>query len=581
MEREQEDRAHLNKSLHLGDILLKQGVITKEQLYQALEEQKTNKKRMGEILIEKGFLTEQLLVETLAEEFHLAFVDLNKEKVDEEIVKKFSSYLYLLKKYCLFPLRAEGDRLIVATSDPLDILPLQEIGRLGNYTTKPVIATRKQIESYINRYSGPMQHASEAIKEIVAKKKETEGEEISEKSLEELEIAIHEAPIVKLVNSIIAQAIEQSSSDIHLEPQLNALFVRFRIDGVLYERMTVPHELQPAVISRIKIISGMDIAERRVPQDGRLSINALGRNFDVRVSTLPGVYGEKVVLRLLDKESILIPSESLGLDKDELNLLNRLIHRPYGIILITGPTGSGKTTTLYSILNSLNDATRNIITVEDPVEYELDRIHQTAINVRAGYTFATAIRHILRQDPDIIMVGEIRDRETAEIAVQAAITGHLVLSTLHTNNASGAITRLLDMNVEPFLISSAVIGVIAQRLVRKLCPFCKKEYESTGDLQKSIADLIPKDTKKLIFARPQGCDKCNNIGYSKRTGIFEILNMTDELRNLALRKADEAEISKQAISQGMCTLRASGVKMALEQITSLEEVMRVTFMDEA
>jgi len=580
MERQKEgNKAHVSKNLRLGEILLKQGVITEEQIYQALEDQKTNKKVIGEILIEKGLLTEQVLVEVLAKEFHLSFVDLTKEKIDEQLVKQFPAYL--LKKYCVFPLRAENGHLIVATSDPLDILPLQEIGRLGNCTVKAVLATSKQIESCINKYSGPMQHATEAIKEIVAKKKESETDEISEKSLEELEIAVHEAPIVKLVNSIIAEAIEQDSSDIHFEPQVNALFVRFRIDGVLYDKMTVPHDLQPAVISRIKIISGMDIAERRVPQDGRISISALDRSFDVRVSTLPGIYGEKVVLRLLAKETILISLESLGLDGSELNLLNRLIHRPYGIILITGPTGSGKTTTLYSILNTLNDATRNIITVEDPVEYELARIHQTAINVRAGYTFATAIRHILRQDPDIIMVGEIRDLETAEIAIQAAITGHLVLSTLHTNNAPGAITRLIDMDVEPFMISSAVIGVIAQRLVRKLCPFCKKEYTAPVDLQKSIADLLPKDTEKLILAKPQGCEKCNNIGYSKRTGIFEILNMTDELRELTLKKVDETELSKQAISQGMRTLRVSGVKKALEKITSLEEVMRVAFMDEA
>lgn len=580
MEREEErNKPGVSKSLRLGEILLKQGAVTEEQIYQALEAQKTSKKVLGEILIEKGFLTDQVLAEALAREFHLAFLDLTKEKVDKELAKVFSPGI--LKKYGVFPLRREGDYLIVATSDPLDILALQQIGHLTNYNVRPVIATRKQIETQINKYAGSMQHAAEAIKEIIAKKRDDiETLDATDQSLKELEIAVHEAPIIKLVNSIIAEAIEQNSSDIHLEPQLEALFVRFRIDGVLYEKMTVPHDLQAAVISRIKIISGMDIAERRVPQDGRLSVNAHDRLFDVRVSTLPGVYGEKVVLRLLDKRSILIPLESLGFDESELTLIDRLIHRPYGILLLTGPTGSGKTTTLYSFLNVLNDATRNIVTVEDPVEYELPRIHQTAINVRAGYTFATAIRHILRQDPDIIMVGEIRDLETAEIAIQAAITGHLVLSTLHTNSASGAITRLIDMDVEPFLISSAVIGVIAQRLVRKLCPYCKKEYAAAESLKKSIADLLPPNSKEAVLAKPQGCDRCNNIGYAKRTGIFEILNMSDEIRELTLKKSDENEIAKTAIAQGMRTLRASGVKKALDKTTSLEEVMRVAFVEE-
>lgn len=580
MERKEErDRIRISRSLRIGEILLRQGVISEEQLYQALEAQKASKKILGAILIEKGFLSEEILAETLAKESLLPFVDLTKEQIDDKLARGFSPQI--LKKYHVFPLRIEAGHLIVATSDPLDILSIQEIGHLSGHIARPVVATRKQIDFCINKYAGPMQEAAEAIKEIVAQKKDAEIKQIQEQSLKELEAAVHEAPIVKLVNSVIAEAIEQRASDIHFEPQAESLFVRFRIDGMLYERMTVPADLQPAVLSRVKIVSGMDIAERRMPQDGRMSLSAEGHNFDVRVSTLPGIFGEKIVLRLLDKESILIPLENLGVDKDELILLSRLIRRPYGIILLTGPTGSGKTTTLYSILNTLNDATRNIVTVEDPVEYELGRIHQTAINVRAGYTFATAIRHILRQDPDIIMVGEIRDLETAEIAIQAAITGHLVLSTLHTNSASGAITRLLDMNVEPFLISSAVIAVIAQRLVRKLCPLCKKEYVAGDDLKKSIADLLPdKGAGELILANPQGCDKCSTIGYAKRTGIFEILTMTDELRELTLKKADEAEIKRIAVSQGMRTLRASGVKKAVEKVTSLEEVMRVAFVDE-
>lgn len=581
MERKEEiGKIRAEKSLRIGEILLKQGVITEEQLYQALDLQKTKKKLLGTILVEKGVISEEVLCQALAIEYLLTFVDLNKEEIDENIVKLFSQST--LKKFRLFPIKLQEGYLIVATSDPLDILSLQELGRLSGYTTKPVVATSKQIDAFINKYSKATQTAADVIKEGIAKKKEEAagGAKTTEKSLKELEIAVHEAPVVKLVNSIIIEAIEQGTSDIHLEPQANGLFVRYRVDGVLYEKMTVPLDLQPAVISRVKIVSGMDIAERRVPQDGRLSIKSENRSFDIRASTLPGVFGEKVVLRILDKESILIPLNSLGPDEGELKTLNNLIQRPYGILLITGPTGSGKTTTLYSILNTLNDATRNIVTVEDPVEYELAKIHQTAINVRAGYTFATAVRHILRQDPDVIMVGEIRDLETAETAIQAAITGHLVLSTLHTNNAAGAITRLIDMNVEPFMISSAVIGIIAQRLVRKLCPNCKAEYEAPQDLKNSIGDLLPPGHEKLILAKPQGCEKCKHIGYSKRTGIFEILTMTDEVRELTLKRASENEITKVAVYQGMRTLRASGVKKALDKATSLEEIMRVAFVNE-
>lgn len=580
MERKDDrNKIRLEKTLRLGEILLKQGLISGEQLYQALEIQKTKKKILGEILVENGFISEEILALALAKEYALEFVDLTKEKIDERIVKLFSHPI--LKKYRIFPLRVEEGRLIVATSDPLDILSIQEMGRLAGYPAKPVLATLKQIELCINKYSAYLQEATEVIKEIMAKKKPEETQEVQERLLKELEVAVHEAPIVKLVNSIITEAIEQSSSDVHLEPQPNGLLVRFRIDGLLYERMTIPQDLRAIVTSRVKIISGMDIAERRMPQDGRLSIKVGERSFDVRVATLPGIYGEKVVLRLLDKESIFVPLKDLGLDADGLDLIIRLINHPYGIILSTGPTGAGKTTTLYSIINTLNIPTRNIVTVEEPVEYELLGIHQTAINIRAGYTFATALRHILRQDPDIIMVGEVRDVETAEIAIQAAITGHLVLSTLHTNNAPGAITRLLDMNIEPFLISSAVIGVIAQRLVRKLCSFCKKEYTASEDLKKSIADLLPKEIENLVLAKPQGCEKCRNIGYLGRTGIFEVLCMTDELRELTLKKADEAELSRVAISQGMRTLRVNGIKKALDKTTSLEEVMRVTFIEEA
>jgi len=560
----------------IGEILVKWGVITKEDLHRALEIQKKKKMRLGDILIKEGIiLNERKIAEVLSQEFHLPFVDLSKEKIDKDLLNLFS--FQQLKRYLVFPIRKDEGYLLVATTDPLDIQPLQELSLRSGYSVKTVIATKEQIEAYLNKFSAPMQEAAAAIKEITAQKK-TEESEIDQVQLKEIEAATQEAPVIKLVNSIIAEAIKQNASDIHFEPQADGLLIRFRMDGVLYERMTIPLNLRSPVISRIKIISGMDITERRKPQDGRMSISLeKEQEFDVRVSTLPGIFGEKVVLRLLNKKSILISLINLGLDEDEQKLVRHLVSQPYGIILVTGPTGSGKTTTLYSILNELNDTTRSIVTVEDPVEYELPRINQTAINVRAGYTFATAIRHILRQDPDIIMVGEIRDLETAEIAIQAALTGHLVLSTLHTNNAPGAIIRLLDMNVEPFLISSAVIGVIAQRLVRKLCLFCKQEYTADKELGREILDLIPLREEQAILARPSGCEKCIDIGYSGRTGIFEILTMDEQIKELILKRADESEITKSAISTGMKTLKVSGIKKAIEKVTSLEEVMRVTF----
>jgi len=554
----------------LGDILIKWGIVDKEKLQEALRIQRLTGKRLGEILVEKGFTTEQQITEALAQEYHLPLVSLKKEEADEKLFKIFS--YQTLKRYNVAPLKIENDYLVVATNDPLNLSVLQELKNISGYRIKPVMATLQDIKDFINKYFGPLYSAKEAIKEIIIEKKE------EEKSVKELEVAAHEAPVVKLVNSVIGEAIKQKASDVHFEPQRENMRIRFRIDGVLYEKMEIPKELQAAVISRIKIISGMDIAEKRKPQDGRMSISGEGKEYDIRVSTLPDIFGEKVVLRLLDKESIIRSLESLGMDKRQLELIKFLIYQPYGMILVTGPTGSGKTTTLYSVLNILNDKTRNIVTVEDPVEYELDGINQTAINVRAGYTFATAIRHILRQDPDVIMVGEIRDLETAEIAIQAALTGHLVLSTLHTNTSAGAITRLLDMNVEPFLISSSVIGVIAQRLVRKLCPFCKKEYDPPRKIKERIEKIIPY-MRNFTLAKPGGCEDCLNIGYLGRIGIFEMFKVDEEIRTLVLERATEQKIMEAAISKGTDTLQISGLKKAIDKITSLEEVMRVTFME--
>ncbi|MCM8774671.1 MAG: Flp pilus assembly complex ATPase component TadA [Candidatus Omnitrophica bacterium] len=558
--------------LKLGEILVKYGIINNGQLQHVLDLQKKTGKKLGEILIEEGMASEQMITDILAQQHKLPMIDLNKVEPKEIVFNLFPpSYL---KKHNIAPVEVDGDYVVVAINDPLDFVVLQELKNMSNYKIRLVMASLSDIKNYLDKHFGDLRSVTEAIKEISAKDSLKE----EDLPLEELEAKAQDAPIVKLVNSVITEAVKQKASDVHFEPQKKNLRIRFRVDGILYEKMIIPKELQAAVISRIKIISGMDIAERRKPQDGRISLGKDAPDVDVRVSTLPDIFGEKIVLRLLDKKSILKPLEKLGMNEEELRIVKNLISKPYGMILVTGPTGSGKTTTLYSILNILNDESRNIVTVEDPVEYELEGINQTHINVRAGYTFATAIRHILRQDPDVIMVGEIRDAETAEIAIQSALTGHLVFSTLHTNTASGAITRLLDMNIEPFLIGSAVIGVIAQRLVRQLCPFCKEEYIPTSSVWEWINSLLPV-SQTITLVKPKGCDKCFGMGYKGRVGIFEIFAMDDSIRELVLKRSTELEIAKVAISKGMDILKISGLKKALAKITSLEEVSRVAFVE--
>jgi len=565
-----------DRNLKLGELLLNYEIIDRDQLSEALGIQKKTKKKLGEVLVEKGFVTERQIIEVLAQQHLLPIVNPLTIEIEESALSMFP--YELLKKYNIVPVKIQGNDLFIITNDPLNISAFRELGYISGYRIKPMMAVSKDISLLLNKYYGPMHSAQEVIKDIVtdintSRAKQEEG------SLEAEAAAAEEAPVIKLVNSIVAEAMEQGVSDIHFEPQKENLRVRFRIDGILYEKMTIPKELQAGVISRIKIISGMDIAERRKPQDGRMSLKKRDKEFDVRVSTLPDIFGEKVVLRLLDKKNAIISLEKLGVDENELDMIEFLIHQPYGMILITGPTGSGKTTTLYSMLNILNNSSRSIVTVEDPVEYEMGGVNQTAINVRAGYTFATAIRHILRQDPDVIMIGEIRDLETAEIAIQAALTGHLVLSTLHTNSAPGAITRLLDMNVEPFLIASSVKGIIAQRLVRKLCPSCKKESVVSEEIKKRIVSLIPFSINELTLAKPSGCEKCHGLGYKGRVGIFEILMVEEGIQELILKRANEPEITELAVSRGMNTLKVSGIKKALNKVTSMEEVMRVTFVE--
>lgn len=547
----------LQQNLRIGDILLREGLITEAQLVEALGLQKTNKKKLGDILIERGIIHEVDLLRILADIYQLPIIDLDHIVTDQKLLSSFT--LEVLQKNKVFPIEVKDQSLFVATNDPLDVAALQEIRYVSGYPVKPVLASLDQIMLRLNQ----------SYESIDATRAMSSAQEAGSQ----------DTPIITLVNSIISKAIKEGASDIHVEPQKDHLRIRFRIDGILFKKMEIQQILQRKVISRLKIMANLDVAENRKPQDGRISIEEGGHNYDIRVSTLLDIYGESMTLRILNAKSISHNLESLGLTASEIEQMKSLISRPHGVLLVTGPTGAGKTTTLYSVLNSLNNIETNIITVEDPVEYQLDGITQTNINPFTGYSFATAIRHILRHDPDIIMVGEIRDIETAEISVRASLTGHLVLATLHTNSAAGAITRLQDMNVESFLLSSTVIGVIAQRLVRRLCPHCKKEALASPEVEQIICREL-KIKGPLTIAKHVGCNKCFGTGYSGRVGLFEILRVDPEVRKLILNKANEQEITKAMVERGMNTLRMAGYHKVLDKLTSYEEVVRITLTED-
>lgn len=545
------------EGLKLGELLYQKSLVDRNQIDDALLEQKTSRKRLGEVLVEKNIISDHQLTEILAEMFNLPVVYSKDIKINEEILKLFS--LELLQNYKVFPIQIENNCMTVATNNPLDVTALQDIQSKSGCLVKPVMASVEDIKEILKDYAesfyslNPQKIIQEPIYE--------------------------EAPITELVNSIIIRAIKENASDIHLEPQHTQLRIRFRIDGILYEKTPISKELERNVISRIKIISGMDVAESRRPQDGRMSFKCDEIEYDIRLATLPNILGENLVLRILTKQFLKFASSTLGMDNSEIALTERLMKQAHGLVLLTGPTGAGKTTTLYSILNQLNQSTKNIISIEDPVEYELTGINQTAVNNLIGYSYASCIRHVLRLDPDIIMVGEIRDIETAETSIQAALTGHLVFATLHTNTAVGAITRLLEMDIEPFLIGSAVNGVIAQRLVRKLCPHCSKEYKPTQEIIDTIKKYYTiKDG--LTLAKAVGCGQCLQTGYSGRVGIFEILKIDKEIRAMILKSEPEEAITKCAIKSGMKTLQKAGIKKAIDKETTIEEIIRITSFDD-
>lgn len=551
---------------YIGEYLVEKGMITSEQLKDALEEQKRSRGKVGEILVKKGYVSEDNFTRALSEQLGIPFVDVVNYKIDPSVLNLFT--LELAQRYQAIPINKIVDAVSIAMVDPLNIMVVDEIKMTCGLTIRPVFATPSGIKEAINKYyktGEPSQLGVPAYAQGLPK---------AEEDLETLVKEADEAPVITLVNSLFSEAIESGASDIHLEPEEKNLCVRLRIDGVLQDIKTISKDLEPAVISRIKILANMDIAERRLPQDGRIKMNILNREIDSRISTFPTIYGENVSIRLLDKSQGIFKLEDLGFQTDVLNIFKEQITRPYGIILVTGPTGSGKTTTLYAGLNLINDFKKNIITLEDPIEYVIPRVRQSQVNVKAGLTFATGLRAILRQDPDIVMIGEIRDRETAEIAIHAALTGHLVFSTLHTNDAASAVGRLIDMGIEPFLVASALNGILAQRLVRKLCAKCKKSYKPTEAETQAVG--LPVSSKDMTLYKEVGCSSCRSTGYKGRIGIFELLLLDEGIKDLILKKSPAHQIKDYAVKKGMRSLHDDGLEKLIGGITSVSEVLRMS-----
>ena len=553
------------KAKQLGQILIELGYITPEQLEQALEEHRQTPKSLGRVLIDMGMIKEGDLVRALAEQVGLEFVDLQEYSIDPTATTLLPEAL--ARRYRAIPIGERDGKLLVAMSDPANVYALDDIRTITNRDVQPLVATASDVESAIQKFAS-MDGQVEAL--TIAAAEQVEGDD------EHLEAALEDAPIVKLVNAIMTQAVGDRASDVHIEPSEKNVRIRFRVDGVLHEPMPpAPKNIQGGLISRLKVMADLNIAEKRVPQDGRISMKVGGKALDLRVATLPTVYGEKVVIRVLDKSSALLRLEDLGFLEDAYRRYSASFKKPYGAILVTGPTGSGKSTTMYSTLNILNQIDKNIITVEDPVEYRLNGVNQIQVNPKAGLTFSSALRSILRADPDIILIGEVRDKETATIAIEAALTGHLVLTSLHTNDAASAITRLTEMDVETFLVASAIDCVVAQRLARKLCERCKQEYApEQGELgQAGYPEWLWPDIETLY--RPAGCQACSNTGYRGRIGMYEVMPMTEEIERMTVERSSSEAIKTVAVQQGMMSLRDDGLEKTRMGITSIEEVARV------
>ncbi len=572
-----EQTAQQSDSKPLGQLLMGAQLITQRQLDEALAVQRSTGAFLGDTLVSLDHAKARDVGPLLARELRVEYVNPRDSQVAEEVMdvvpESFS------RQHGVMALRVENGRLHVAMRDPLNLSVLDDLKLIAGMPVVAALSMERELLAAINTHFDSRRHAEQAIQDIDAEKAAS-GETSEELSTEELWTLAADAPVVRLVNSIIHGAFNLGVSDIHLEPQREQMRVRYRLDGLLYDHMTIPKHHQPAVVSRVKIMSRMNIAERRLPQDGRIPLEHHGKEYDLRVSTMPSIFGEKVVMRVLDKTSMRMSFEQLGFLLEQQDAFEWLIARPYGMILVTGPTGSGKSTTLYAALSAINQPTKNIITIEDPVEYQLAGVTQTQANPRVGMTFARGLRTMVRQDPDVIMVGEIRDLETAEIAINAALTGHLVLSTLHTNDAPGAVVRLDNMGVEPFLISSSVIGVLAQRLVRVVCPSCKEHYVPSSEFLGSLAvngAALPEGVK---LARGAGCQECSQLGYRGRTAVYEVMKMSDPLREAILQRKSALAVRELARREGMKTMKESALAKAIQGVTSAEEILRVIYVEE-
>lgn len=569
----------LNKDI--GELLIEGGFITSRQLDKAKNKMAQTNDPLQKILVSLGFVSEKDITEVIGQQMGVDFVDLEERELEPDLARSIPEHL--AHRYKVIPVAQHDNKLTLAMVDPLNVIAIDDIRLITGFDIEPVIATEEAIQKTINRLFGVTDIATvqETVKDISATDfgpVEVEDNVEEEIALDKLKEMVDEAPIVRVVNLIISQAINDKASDIHIEPDAKQVRVRYRVDGVLHDVMNPPKHIQAPMISRIKIMANLDIAERRVPQDGKIHLRHDNREYDLRVSTCPTVHGEKVVMRILDKSSVLLGLNKLGFYPETQKEFEAAVEKPYGMILVTGPTGSGKSTTLYATMNKLNTESVNIMTIEDPVEYQIAGLNQVQVNEKAGLTFAGALRSFLRQDPDIVLVGEIRDEETATIAIEAALTGHLVLSTLHTNDSAGAVTRLVEMGVEPFLCASSVIAVQAQRLARLICPNCKESYTPPVESIKQFGLAAFTDTD-IAFYRGRGCDHCKMTGYRGRMGIFELLTVTDRIRGLILQRASSSEIKQCAIEEGMRTMQDDGLRKVLDGITTIEECLRVVYVE--
>jgi type IV pilus assembly protein PilB len=562
----------LKRTNKLGQILLDEGLVTEDDLHRALEAQNKDNKRLGEALIDLGILSPQAMISALAKQLNVKGVQLRHGLIDPNVAKLLDAEE--AERLKVLPLFKVSDVLTVAMAQPQSLPTIDRLSALTGCRINPVLALENNIAEYQEKYRGEQVDIDSFLVNLTESEVTVvERETVDEDSAHEITRMVDGSPVVNLVNLAIMTAIRDGASDIHVEPTKTQTRIRYRIDGNLRELMAPPNSMHAAIVSRIKVIGKMDIAERRLPQEGRVHVVAEGREIDLRVSSMPTLLGEKIVLRILDKSNLNVSLEKLGVNPDRLDAFRRIFQRPHGIVLVTGPTGSGKTTTLYSVLDLLSSPEKNIVTIEDPVEYQLNGINQIQVNEHIGMSFARALRSILRQDPDVIMVGEIRDADTARVAIQAALTGHLVLSTLHTNNAPGAFIRLADMGVERYLLASAFNGVVAQRLARTICPYCRTSYYPPDS---ALIDAGWEGQSSRVFYKGEGCKQCHDSGFRGRAGIYEILEVTDAVRQVVHRAEDEDEIKAIARREGWRALRDEGLLLVEQERSTLEEVLRVT-----